>query len=59
MCLFTAVLGIACMATFRFLIGYAARLLRPVTIVGRVGEEGLIAIRSVYPEVVGEVPMWR
>ncbi len=36
----TACLGIACMATFLFLIDYAARLLRPVSIVARVGDEG-------------------
>jgi len=42
-------LGIACMATFLFLIDYAARLLRPVTILARVGDEGLAVIASVYP----------
>src|SRR5688500_11509009 len=36
-----ALLGIACMATFLFLIDYAARLLRPVSILARVGAEGL------------------
>ena len=39
--LVAAVLGIACMATFLFLIDYAARLLRPVSILARVGDEGL------------------
>jgi len=48
-----AVLGIACMATFLFLIDYAARLLRPVSILSRVGEEGLKVIDAVYPETVG------
>ena len=38
--LVTAMLGIACMATFLFLIDYAARLLRPVSILARVGDEG-------------------
>jgi uncharacterized membrane protein len=42
-------LGIACMATFLFLIDHAARLLRPVTILSRVGDEGLAVIRAVYP----------
>jgi len=42
-------LGIACMATFLFLIDYAARLLRPVTILARVGDEGLAVIDAVYP----------
>jgi len=52
----TALLGIACMATFLFLIDYAARLLRPVTIVGRIGEEGLSVIEAVYPQPVGATP---
>ena len=32
-----------------FLIDYAARLLRPVSILWRVGEHGLSVIESVYP----------
>jgi uncharacterized membrane protein len=44
-----AALGIACMATFLFLIDYAARLLRPVSIVARIGNEGLAVIQAVYP----------
>jgi uncharacterized membrane protein len=48
--LVAAVLGIACMATFLFLIDYAARLLRPVSIVTRVANEGFAVIESVYPE---------
>jgi uncharacterized membrane protein len=54
--LLTALLGIACMATFLFLIDYAARLLRPVSIVARVANEGLTVIESVYPERAGEAP---
>ncbi|MGA8051870.1 MAG: DUF2254 domain-containing protein [Burkholderiales bacterium] len=45
----TALLGIGCMAAFLFLIDYAARLLRPVTIVATVGNDGLAVIDSVYP----------
>ncbi len=52
----TAVLGITCMATFLFLIDYAARLLRPISILGRVGDEGLAVIKSVYPNQVGDAP---
>jgi uncharacterized membrane protein len=52
----TALLGIACMATFLFLIDYAARLLRPVSILARIGDEGLTVIRSVYPRMAGESP---
>jgi uncharacterized membrane protein len=44
-----ALLGIACMATFLFLIDYAARLLRPVSIVATVGDDGLAVIESLYP----------
>jgi uncharacterized membrane protein len=54
--LLTALLGITCMATFLFLIDYAARLLRPISILGRVGDEGLAVIKSVYPNQVGDTP---
>ena len=47
--LLTASLGIACIADFLFLIDYAARLLRPVSVVASVGDEGVAVIRSVYP----------
>ena len=48
----TALLGIACMATFLFLIDYAARMLRPVSVVARVGNEALAVIEAVYPEAI-------
>src|SRR4051794_15552776 len=51
--LVTAVLAIACMATFLFLIDYAARLLRPVSILARVGDEGESVIETVYPDAAG------
>jgi uncharacterized membrane protein len=51
-----AVLGIACMAMFLFLIDYAARLLRPVTILSRVGDSGLAVVESVYPEPLSNAP---
>jgi uncharacterized membrane protein len=54
--LLTATLGIVCMATFLFLIDYAARLLRPVSIVARVGDEGMSVIRSVYTEPASAAP---
>ena len=44
------VLGTASVMVFLYLIDYAARLLRPVSIVRRVGEAGLGVIRTVYPE---------
>lgn len=46
----TAVLGFSSIAAFLFLIDYAAQLLRPVSIVGRVAQEGLGVIESVYPK---------
>ena len=54
--LITAALGAACMATFLFLIDYAARLLRPVSILARVGDEGHRVIDAVYPNPVRERP---
>jgi len=45
-----ACLGILCFAAFLFLIDYAARLLRPISIVGLVGKAGLAVIESVYPD---------
>ena len=45
-----AALGIASIAAFLFLIDYAARLLRPVSILARVSEEALAVIKSVYPD---------
>jgi uncharacterized membrane protein len=54
--LLTAGLGIACMASFLFLIDYAARLLRPVSILARVGDHGLEVIKSVYPVMAADEP---
>src|SRR6516225_1666820 len=42
------VLSITSIAAFLYLIDYAARLLRPVSIVWRVGEAGLAVIEDVY-----------
>jgi len=42
-------LGVASVMVFLFLIDYAARLLRPVSIVQRVGRFGIGVIQSVYP----------
>ena len=51
---FTAgVLGLASLTVFLFLIDYAARLLRPVTIVARIGNEAQQVIRAVYPRPFG------
>ena len=45
----TAVLGTGCMAMFLFLIDHAARLLRPISVVAYVGDQGLGVIDAVYP----------
>jgi len=44
----TSALGVACIANFLFLIDYAARLLRPVSVVASVGDEGISVIGSMY-----------
>jgi uncharacterized membrane protein len=46
----TGILGVACIADFLFLIDYAARLLRPVSVVAKVGDEGMAMINAVYPD---------
>jgi uncharacterized membrane protein len=43
------IFGWCCILAFLFLVDYASRLLRPVTIVWRVGKAGLKVIESVYP----------
>jgi uncharacterized membrane protein len=45
-----AVLGLFSLVVFLFLIDYAARLLRPVSIVARVGKSGVEVIKDVYPD---------
>lgn len=49
-----ACLGVLSLATFLFLIDYAARLLRPGSIVAKVGERGIAVIAAVYPDPIGE-----
>ena len=43
------ILGIASIVAFLFLIDYTARLLRPISIARRIGEEGIKVIENVYP----------
>lgn len=45
-----AVLGVGSLVFFLYLIDYAARLLRPVSIVQYVGKSGIAVIQNVYPE---------
>ena len=47
----TGVLGVACLMVFLFLIDYAARLLRPVSILARVANQAIAVIESVYPDL--------
>jgi uncharacterized membrane protein len=49
-----AIWGLVSTVAFLFLIDYAARLLRPVSIVWRVGKQGLKVIESVYPRSIDE-----
>lgn len=44
-------LGFLSIAAFLYLIDYAARLLRPVSIILRVGEKGHDVIKDVYPDL--------
>ena len=44
------VLGLFSVVVFLYLIDYAARFLRPVSLVQRVGESGVAVIQSIYPE---------
>jgi uncharacterized membrane protein len=44
------VLAISSIAMFLFLIDYAARLLRPVSVVSSLGNDGIAVIHDVYPE---------
>jgi len=51
-----AIIGLMSTVAFLFLIDYAARLLRPVSIVWRVGESGLRVIEDIYPKPISEAP---
>jgi uncharacterized membrane protein len=47
---FVAVLlGMSSFAAFFYLIDYASRLLRPISILARVGDSGIVVVESVYP----------
>jgi uncharacterized membrane protein len=59
--LISGVLGLISIVVFLYLIDYAARLLRPVSIAQRVGESGIAVVRNVYPKPstrprLGEAP---
>ena len=48
--LVATLLGILSFAAFFYLIDYASRLLRPISILAHVGDDGLAVIESVYPD---------
>ncbi len=55
----SAILGLFSIAAFLYLIDHAARLLRPVSIVWRIGEEGKAVIESVYPDPIKQTDTCR
>jgi len=50
-------LGLFSLVIFLYLIDYAARMLRPVSIVQRVARDGLAVIKEVYPHPTVEHPV--
>ena len=49
--MFLAVLlGLFSFAAFFYLIDYASRLLRPISILAHVGDDGIAVVESVYPD---------
>jgi len=52
----TGVLALISVIVFLFLIDHAAKLLRPVTIVTRIAEDGLTVIDDVYPDPIAAAP---
>jgi uncharacterized membrane protein len=48
--LLASLLAICSFAAFFYLIDYASRLLRPISILSHVGSDGLAVIESVYPD---------
>jgi uncharacterized membrane protein len=50
------VFALASLIAFIVLIDYSAKLLRPVTLAGRIGEQGVLAIDSVYPNPTNDLP---
>jgi uncharacterized membrane protein len=50
--LVAALFGLASLVAFLFLIDYAARLLRPISLVDRIGKQGIVVLEDVYPNVI-------
>src|SRR5262249_30394600 len=51
-----SILGLVSTAMFLFLIDYSARMLRPVSIVSRLGDLGLKVFEDVYPRQIKNEP---
>jgi uncharacterized membrane protein len=51
-----ALWGLVSVVAFLYLIDYAARLLRPLSVIQRVAEQGLKVFADVYPNVAGLQP---
>lgn len=51
----SGMLGVASLAAFLYFIDYSARLLRPVSIIHRVAEQGFGVIEVVYPDQMREL----
>jgi uncharacterized membrane protein len=49
--LLATLLGVISLAAFFYLIDYASRLLRPISLLAHVGASGIAVIESVYPEI--------
>ncbi|MBS1221859.1 MAG: hypothetical protein H6R23_1479 [Proteobacteria bacterium] len=52
----TTLFGMGSLIAFIILIDYSAKLLRPVSLVRRVGEQGIAVIKSVYPDPTRDQP---
>jgi uncharacterized membrane protein len=52
----TGVLGLGCLVSFLFVIDYAARMLRPVSLVKRLGDAELKVLEKMYPEKLDGTP---
>lgn len=50
------IFALASLIAFIVLIDYSAKLLRPVTLAGRIGSQGVTAIESVYPKATSDLP---
>jgi len=53
----SALLGFLSLTAFLFLIDYAARMLRPVSVLWLLGEQGRAIIRDVYPHRLEATPL--